>query len=88
MSCCGRKINHRPTPGGEFYKAVHKSQKKTKLKAGILFRYVGATALTVQGPFSGRHYRFEEPNAVQMTDPKDYQALLTVPGLEVFVPKG
>jgi hypothetical protein len=88
MSCCGKKVNHRPIPGGEFIKAVHKSQKKTRLKAGILFRYTGVTSLTVQGPFSGRHYRFKKPNAVLMTDAKDYHALLTVPGLEVLVQEG
>lgn len=85
MSCCGENVDHRPVPGGAFFKAAHSSQPQKRLKAGFLFRYEGLTTLTVHGPYSGRRYRFTKTNAVVMTDPRDYHALITVPGLEVLV---
>jgi hypothetical protein len=47
----------------------------------VMFEYVGATALTVFGPSSGRRYRFERPGAQVAVDPLDLAALRTVPQL-------
>lgn len=48
-----------------------------------LFEYVGATALTVIGPVSGRRYRFERTGARLTADPRDGNALQTVPLLRM-----
>ena len=48
-----------------------------------LFEYVGATALTVIGPVSGRRYRFERTGARLTADPRDGNALQTVPFLRM-----
>ena len=50
-----------------------------------LFEYVGATALTVFGPVSGRRYRFERTGARLTADPRDGNALQTVPLLRLRV---
>ena len=46
------------------------------------YRYVGATALSVRGPISGRLYRFESPGAVLVVDRRDARSLAGVPGLQ------
>jgi hypothetical protein len=81
-----------PNPAGEFFKATYgakttpakgKKEGTAKEKGGVLFEYIGKTAMTVRGPFSGKVYRFEHPGATAMTDPRDYRVLLTVPGLRI-----
>jgi hypothetical protein len=47
----------------------------------IAFQYVGKSALTAIGPFSGRHYRFAHPGAIVPVDPRDAASLATVPNL-------
>jgi hypothetical protein len=42
------------------------------------FQYVGKTGLTVRGPRSGKHYRFDRPGAVVAVDPVDSRALTAV----------
>ena len=46
-----------------------------------LFEYVGATALTVFGPASGRRYRFGGHGATLAVDPRDHAAMHAVPQL-------
>jgi hypothetical protein len=48
---------------------------------GMMFEYVGRTALTVAGPVSGATYRFPGPGARQRVDPRDQIALAKVPVL-------
>ncbi|NJM30094.1 MAG: hypothetical protein HC855_08300 [Rhizobiales bacterium] len=47
------------------------------------FRYVGATALTVTGPVTGRTYRFPAPGAVMPVDPRDQASMMRVPILKL-----
>lgn len=54
--------------------------RRAALKAP-LFEYVGATALTVIGPASGRRYRFDRPGVRIAVDPLDGAALDAVPHL-------
>jgi hypothetical protein len=47
----------------------------------VTFEYVGASALTVVGPVSGRRYRFEHVGARVTIDPRDRPAIARVPRL-------
>lgn len=47
----------------------------------VEFEYVGATALTVDGPLTGRTYRFAEKGARLPVDGRDAFGLATVPVL-------
>jgi hypothetical protein len=67
--CCGR--TRRPAP---FFAPPRTD--------GVLFEYVGRTALTVSGPNSGVIYRFAAPGARQKIDPRDQASLAQVPVLK------
>ena len=45
------------------------------------FRYLGATALTVVGPITGRRYHFIRAGAVLEVDSRDAPSVGTVPHL-------
>ena len=47
----------------------------------VYFRYLGSTAITVQGPATGRIYRFWGSGATAAADPKDAPAMAAVPHL-------
>jgi hypothetical protein len=42
----------------------------------IVLRYLGASAIAVQGPATGRRYAFSQTLAIQAVDPLDAPALL------------
>ncbi|HEY1562393.1 MAG TPA: hypothetical protein VGF71_16115 [Caulobacteraceae bacterium] len=67
--CCGRP--RRTTP---FSASPPRSD-------GVLFEYVGRTALTVAGPGSGATYRFVAPGGRLKIDPRDQGAFAKVPVL-------
>jgi hypothetical protein len=82
MSCCGRARGQimeprvsasrtGPPPVG------HLSSPPPK----VVFQYVGATAMAVVGPVSGRRYRFEGPGARAEVDARDRRFLVGVPNL-------
>jgi hypothetical protein len=45
------------------------------------FEYVGTTGMTVQGPVSGRRYRFERPGSRLVVDARDRPSLAAIPDL-------
>ena len=47
----------------------------------VRFRYVGATALTVRGPATGRRYHFATSDAELVVDGHDAPAITAVPQL-------
>jgi len=87
MSCCGKKreeirsaIQFRPVS-----QPIRRRDFKPALPAhpGVVFEYIGKTALTAIGPVSGRHYRFSRPGAVLEVDPRDSAPLAAVPNLRL-----
>jgi hypothetical protein len=46
-----------------------------------IFEYIGATALKVMGPVTGREYRFDRPGARVEVDANDQASLARVPNL-------
>ncbi|MFL6192972.1 MAG: hypothetical protein ACJ75H_02280 [Thermoanaerobaculia bacterium] len=50
-------------------------------QAAIRFEYVGTTGLTVQGPVTGKRYRFDNPGAQSLIDPRDAPSMASVPQL-------
>ena len=51
-------------------------------KASVEFEYVGPTAMTVRGPFSGARYRFHYPGARLRVHPHDASSLAAIPNLQ------
>ena len=65
--CCGRS---RPLTAGP--------RLATPTAHGVVFAYLGRTALTVTGPATGRPYRFAQTGARVVVDPRDAAALRSV----------
>ena len=80
MGCCGEKR-------GEFHGRAPLGADRTsaapgrRLRFSIRFRYLGATGMTVEGPASGKRYRFDRPGAEVEIDPRDRPGLAAVPNL-------
>ena len=82
MCNCGNKTQYAPrvataSPSGSFIKPSR--QKKT-----VDFEYIGSTAMTVRGPFSGARYRFDHPGAHLRVDERDASSLAAIPGLRLI----
>jgi hypothetical protein len=43
-----------------------------------VLEYVGRTAMTVIGPMTGRHYRFDRPGARLAVDGRDHASLTRI----------
>lgn len=85
MSCCGKQRE-------QFYGTVqtHKAfesvestfqQPRPIRYSMVYFEYIGKTGLTVLGPITGKHYRFDRPGARVAVDPRDRPSLAAVPRL-------
>lgn len=85
MGCCGKKreqflagvrtgplSNAARTPFPHFQPARYER---------VFFEYLGNTGLTVVGPVTGKHYRFDRPGARVEVDLRDRRPLTTVPRL-------
>ncbi len=86
MSCCGKKRTQarKATQNRNASKPIKNktaSQHKMKHDTSIYFQYMGKRKLTVVGPNTRKHYRFNEPNAVVTVDPRDKSALTAVTAL-------
>ena len=51
-------------------------------KPSVEFEYVGPTAMTVRGPFSGERYRFHYPGARLRVHANDASSLKAIPNLQ------
>jgi len=90
--CCGNRRNgwqaspgpalpHRLAPPAPGPAAVPGSPPQRRLRPYAEFEYTGATALTVEGPVTGKRYRFGGPGAVVAIDLLDRRAVAAVPHL-------
>jgi len=82
MSCCGQKR----AAAVAAFSVGPTSQDPSGLpqisqRPPVTFEYVGATAMTVQGPLTGRVYRFAAPGSQLSVDPRDAASLGAVPRL-------
>lgn len=91
MSCCGQSRS-RPgpgvggpppaTPGNPITPPATSLVAPTPARSlRLVFEYLGATALTVVGPVSGRRYHFPASGARLTVDPRDRPGLARVPKL-------
>lgn len=72
--CCGRM------------RAISASPRlEPPARNGVVFTYLGRTALTVTGPATGTIYRFVTPGAHLRIDPRDAPALQRVAVLRAVV---
>lgn len=78
MSCCGQA---RQLLGAILAVPRLAEPNDRARRTTIEFEYVGASALTVIGPASGRRYRFDRPGARLVVDPRDRPGLARVPRL-------
>ena len=72
MSCCGKGRQQISTP------VAHARPMRDVV---VYFEYVGPTGLTVQGPRTGKRYRFDGHGARVAVDIRDKGALAGVPRL-------
>ena len=78
MSCCGNSRQQIAFPAGASPTGAKPAAER---RFEIRFEYLGATALTVIGPVSGRQYRFAARGARIAIDPRDRRSLARIPGL-------
>jgi len=85
MTCCGKKrINfnieaHRRASGI----AVNFSLINRLSSSGdVSFEYIGETSMVVQGPITGKCYRFEKPGTVVIVDVRDAPSVAQVPNIK------
>jgi len=50
----------------------------------MVFQYVGTTGLTVEGPITGKRYRFAAPGARVAVDGRDAPSVRGVPNLRLL----
>lgn len=86
MSCCGNKSvpvmrQHTAESMGTADPANSQTQ-RPPVTEEVYFQYTGKTALTVQGMFSRRSYRFNAPLAVVAVDGRDAPSVTAVPLLK------
>ena len=80
MSCCGKQrgqlwgTSQIPTQASG-------KQRQPLPRPAIRFEYVGKTGLTVQGPVTGKRYRFDNPGSQVLVDPRDVPSMAGVPHL-------
>jgi hypothetical protein len=84
MSCCGKSRVQAasgpripvptPRPSGI-------EPRRVVSQVTLYFEYVGGTGLTVQGPITGRKYRFSGPGQRVAVDGRDGPSLMAVPNL-------
>ena len=90
MGCCGGKRARagtrsiRSTPRPRTRQAAHASS--APAGGPPTFELVGAGSLTVDGPVSGRRYRFTHAGAVLVVDASDVSALGAVSALRRIGP--
>jgi len=86
MSCCGKKRAQarQPTQVLKSSKPTSNksSQPESKYDSEIYFQYIGKRKLTVVGPNTGKHYRFDGPGTVIVVDPRDKGPLSAVTALK------
>jgi hypothetical protein len=87
MGCCGnRRLQARATalamPGGTDA-AAGAVQRRTAPAPEVVFQYAGPTGLTVQGPITGKRYRFASPGARVAVDGRDAPSVRGVPNLRL-----
>ena len=78
MSCCGRQRTQFQGTGQVPPRA---GDRRLQPLPAIRFEYVGTTGLTVQGPVTGKRYRFDNPGSRLLVDPQDAPAMAAVPHL-------
>ena len=81
MSCCGQNRS-RPALGASAPPPAMPRVEPTRAPhLRVVFEYLGATALTVVGPVSGRRYHFSATGARIPIDPRDRPGVARVPKL-------
>lgn len=80
MSCCGKQREQfRGTV--QISQRVTDKQRQPLPQPAIRFESVGTTGMTVQGPVTGKRYRFDSPGSQVLVDPRDVPSMAAVPHL-------
>ena len=79
MCNCGKK-QIKTTPAYNNSKVYQ--QQMNPVQQALRFQYTGATALTATGNITGRRYRFNRPNEIQLIDKRDATAMRQIPVLK------
>ena len=76
--CCGKM---QPPEGATALPQTEPKASPPAAQSAVIFKYIGQTGIVVIGPVSGRRYRFDEPGARIIVDPRDRPGLARVPQL-------
>jgi hypothetical protein len=80
MSCCGRQ-REQFQGTGQIPPRGNNRRSQPLPRPAVRFEYVGTTGLTVQGPVTGKRYRFDNPGSRLLIDPQDAPSMAAVPHL-------
>jgi hypothetical protein len=86
MACCGQQRQQMRTQAVPVRQASPAAEPAAAAQfpvqeQGIVFQYIGKTAMTAVSPLSGRQYRFGYPGAIVRVDARDSASLAAIPNL-------
>ena len=81
MCNCGNKTQQRATSVAVALPESYTS--RLSRTESVEFEYIGLTAMTVRGPFSGSRYRFHYPGARLRVHERDASSLAAIPNLQL-----
>ena len=80
MACCGKSDGGGTAASFSSNPRMQGSSRGT-YEGGVMFEYLGNTALTAIGGVTGRHYQFTASGARVTADRRDFLSLLQIPML-------
>jgi hypothetical protein len=78
MACCGHGRGQMTMSG----RIAGQTRGPVPVSSAVLYRYTGATGMTVLGPISGTRYRFDQPGAKLQIDRRDLSSMAGLPNLQ------
>ena len=78
MACCGKKRAQACQLSQSAVRPITTTPLQAAQDGKVYFQYLGENGLTVVGPVSQKHYRFDRQGSVAVVDPRDKQALAGV----------
>jgi hypothetical protein len=78
MGCCGKA---REAARSGYASVTPEAAATPEIRPGVAMRHLGASAILIRGPRTGRAYAFHPGGPDQVVDPRDAEVLLR---MEIF----
>lgn len=82
MCNCGNKREQWSAQGATQWSRSPQPVFEKRMWADVAFQYTGATALSVRGSITGKHYRFSKTGDILHIDYKDASGMMGIPMLK------